>query len=171
VIRAAASRTGAGLIISPPALASSVLAALVLAGLASTPAFSQAEEHFDQGEFYIEGVRTFCPEVETLVRTRAPELIRAEDNFTIILNGPAFEALPPGLRLFVYYQTCAFMAYGDYGQADVFAARTGMEERWLAATDVEAMCQTDLLIQANWAATPDAARCAAIMQAMRDALR
>ncbi len=164
-------RKGTGLIGRLPVFASGVLAGLALIIVASAPAFSQAEEHFDQGEFYIEGVRTFCPEVETLVRTRAPELIRAEDNFTIILNGPAFEALPPGVRLFVYYQTCAFMAYGDYGRADLFAARTGMEERWLAATDVEAMCQTDLLTQAGWAATPDAGRCTAIMQAMRDALR
>ena len=169
-MRKAALRRGTGLIGGQPAVPSSVLRVLLLAGLASTPAFAQ-EEHFDRGQFFIEGVRTHCPEVETLVRTRAPELIRTEDNFMIILNGPAFEALPPGVRLFVYYQTCGFMAYGDYGRADVFAARTGMEERWLAATDVEAMCETDLLIQANWTATPDAARCTAIMQAMRDALR
>lgn len=145
--------------------------AAALISMASPPAFGQAEEHFDQGQFFIEGIRTYCPEVETLVRTRAPELVRVEDNYTIILNGPAFAALPPGLRLFIYYQTCAFMAYRDLGRADVFAAQTGMGERWLAAADVEAMCQTDLLVQAGWTAVPDAARCAAIMQAMRDALR
>jgi hypothetical protein len=150
---------------------SSIIGAIALASMASTGALSQAEEHFDQGAFFIEGVRTYCPEVETLVRTRAPELIQVEDNYIIILNGPAFDALPPGLRLFVYYQTCAFMAYHDLGRADVFAAQTGMGERWLAATDVEAMCQTDLLVQAGWNAVPDATRCAAIMQAMRDALR
>ncbi len=152
-------------------LVAMITAGAALTSMASAQALAQAEEHFDQGQFFIENVRTYCPEVETLVRTRAPELIRVEDNYIIILNGPAFEALPPGLRLFVYYQTCAFMAYHDVARADVYAAQTGVTERWLAATDVEAMCQTDLLVRAGWTAVPDATRCSAIMQAMREVLR
>ncbi len=149
-----------------------IVGVVAAASLASTPAWTQgAEELFDPGQYYIEGVRTYCPEVETLVRTRAPELVQTPDAFTIIINGPAFDALAPGIRLFVYYQTCANMAYHDAALADAYAARLGVTQRWLAAIDIETICQTDLLVQAGWTAVPDAQRCMAIYLTMRDALQ
>jgi hypothetical protein len=140
--------------------------------LSSVPVFAQAEVTYDVGEFTIEGVPAICPEVVTVVRTTGEDqLIYAPDYMTIVINGPAFDQLSPGVRLFLYYHTCAQMFYGDrLGFADRYVVRQGVAQQWLSATALETICETDTLVEAGWPAAPDAERCDAMYQTMRDAL-
>jgi hypothetical protein len=153
----------------PRPLRAALLVAAAVAVSAATPARAQTGE-FDPGQYFIEGVRALCPEVTTIVRNRTDTLIEAPDPYTIVINAGGFSALPPGIRLFIYYQTCAFMFYREATQADAMAVGEGVEALWLSASDVETMCSTTLLVDAGWTGAPDAARCEAIFQAMRGAL-
>ncbi|MCC6736547.1 MAG: hypothetical protein IT534_10540 [Bauldia sp.] len=146
------------------------IAALAMAALASPPASAQIFE-YNQGEYYIEGVRTNCPEVQTAIYNRADTLIEVEDGLIMKINGPTFDTLPPGLRLFVYYDECAMLFYRDFALADARAIAIGLEEQWLTATDIETACTTTLLADTGWANAPDPARCEAMYQVMREALR
>ncbi|MGD9739814.1 MAG: hypothetical protein AB7O56_10840 [Bauldia sp.] len=148
----------------------SLVAAMATLPLLATSALGQArEDHYDPGQFLIEGVLAYCAETETVVRNSGELIVRA-DPFTIAINGPAFDALPPGVRLFTYYHTCAFGFYQDPVRADDIAARTGVEQRWLSVPDVELICTTTTLADAGWTVAPDAARCEAIYATMRQAL-
>jgi hypothetical protein len=143
----------------------------LLAAAATTgSAWAQQTGEFDPGQYLIEGVPARCPEVTTIVRNRTDTLIEATDPYTIVINAGGFAALPPGLRLFIYYQTCAFMFYRDAAPADAHAVNEGVEARWLSAADVETMCTTTLLADTGWTGAPDAVRCEAIFQVMREAL-
>jgi hypothetical protein len=146
-----------------------MMGAATAAALVASSALAQGSgDLYDPGQYYIEGVRAFCGDVETLVRTRAPELIAIQNQFTILINGPAFDALPPGVRLFVYFHTCGMLFFdNNTALADNFAVERGLEGRWLAATDIETVCTTDLLVQAVWTAAPDEARCQVIYDTMR----
>lgn len=150
---------------SPP-----LAAVLALAGLVASPAAAQTFE-YNQGEYYIEGVRTNCPEVQTAIYNRMDTLIEVEDGLVMNINGPVFDALPAGVRLFVYYDECAMLFYRDFALADAQAILIGLDEQWLTATDVETVCTTTILVDAGWANAPDATRCEAMYQAMREALR
>lgn len=133
------------------------------------PATAQ-EQIFQPGQFFIEGVSAYCGDIQTVVRSSGP-LVEAPDTFRIAVNGPSFDALPVTMRLFAYFQTCGMIFYGDdLVAADAFAARRGIRDRWLSAADIEAICQTDDLAEAGWAAAPDATRCEAIYVVMREAL-
>ena len=152
-----------------------LLSALAASCLAGAPAAAQREQVFGQGQYYIEGVRAFCGDIETVVTNQGPELIHSPNPYTIVVNGPVFDTLPPGVRLFVYFQTCGVISYSmmpnGIAIADATAARRGIRERWLAASDIEAICQTGLPAEIGWAQAPDAARCEAIYQVMIDAMR
>ena len=148
----------------------SLLAAIATTTLVASPASAQVAE-FNQGEYYIEGVRTNCPEVQTAIYNRASTLIEIEYGLIIKIHGPAFDALPPGIRLFLYYDECAMLFYRDFALADAQAITIGLDEQWLTATDLETICTTTLVADAGWANAPDAARCEAMYQAMREALR
>lgn len=152
-----------------PAAGRLAIGLAMIAGLAS-PAVAQVGE-FPPGEYQIEGVRAACPEVTTVVRNRTETLIDTPDAYTVVVNAGGFAALPPGVRLFIYYQTCGFMFYQDMALADGVAVREGVAERWLSAADVETMCETTLLVDAGWLGAPDPARCAGIYQLMREALQ
>lgn len=145
--------------------------ALIAAAASSGQAWAQQTGEFDPGQYLIEGIPARCPEVTTIVRNRTDTLIEATDAYTIVINAGGFAALPPGVRLFIYYQTCAFMFYRDAAPADAHAVNEGVEGRWLSAADVETMCTTTLLVDTGWAEAPDAARCEAIFQVMREALQ
>lgn len=144
-------------------------AGIAAATLAAAPAVAQVRE-YDQREFFIEGVNAYCPEMQTAVFNTMDTLIKVEGGIIIQINGPAFDTLPAGVRLFVYFQTCAELFYTDLAQADAQAALIGIDQRWLSAADVEAMCTTPILADAGWANAPDAARCEGIYQTMRGAL-
>ena len=149
-----------------------IAAALMTLPLLVTSAFGQAREDlYDPGQFFIEGVLAYCAETQTVVRSTGPELIGQGDVLTIVINGPAFDALPAGVRLFTYFHTCALMFYQDPARADDLAARTGVQQRWLSVLDVELMCTTPTLVEAGWTAAPDAARCEAIYATMRQAIQ
>lgn len=145
------------------------LAAVALAAQLVSPASAQIGE-YAQGEFYIEGIRAHCPDVTTIVSNRAEEVIAFPDALTILINATAFDALPPGVRFFLYYHTCGQIFYRDMALADGAAVRAGVAARWLSASDVEIICTTPLLTEIGWDGAPDPLRCEAIYQAMREAL-
>lgn len=146
------------------------LLALAAAGLFSAPASAQVAE-YNQGEYVIEGVRTNCPEVQQAIYNQADTLIEVEDGLIMKINGPVFDTLPAGVRLFVFYDECAMLFYRDFTLADQQAILIGLDEQWLTADDVETVCTTTILAEAGWANAPDATRCEAMYQAMREALR
>jgi hypothetical protein len=149
----------------------SIVAALAALPLLATSALGQGREDlYDPGQFFVEGVLAFCAETQTIVRNDPTELIAMADPLTMVINGPAFDALPPGVRLFTYFHTCALMFYQDPARADDIAARTGVQQRWLSVPDVELICTTPTLVDAGWTVAPDAARCEAIYATMRQAL-
>lgn len=138
--------------------------------LTAGPALAQQEQYYDIGEFAVEGIGIYCGDIETYVRSDESELIYAPDYATIVINGPVYDTLSPGLRLFTYYHTCGSIFYGDMALADISAVRRGVSERWLTVDDVETMCSTDTLVEAGWANAPDAERCEGIYSAMREAM-
>lgn len=144
--------------------------ATTIVSLLAFPAGAQ-EQEFGIGEFAVEGIPIYCGDIYTLVRTDETELIYALDYANIVINGPAYDALSPGIRLFAYYQTCGQIFYGDMTLADISAARRGARDRWLTVSDVETMCGTDTLAEAGWSTAPDAERCEAIYQTMREVLQ
>jgi hypothetical protein len=150
-------------------LARMALSAIAVA-LTVIPVRAQ-EQQFGFGEYAVEGVAIYCGDIYTLVRSGETELIYALDYEHIVINGPVFDTLSPGIRLFAYYQTCGQIFYGDATLADTSAVRRGVRDRWLTASDVETMCGTDALAVAGWSAAPDAARCQNIFQVMRAALQ
>lgn len=147
-----------------------ITAALAAASLAVVPAQAQ-EQEFGFGMYAVEGIAAYCGDIYTLVRTDETELIYPLDYENIVINGPVFDTLSPGIRLFAYYQTCGQIFYGDMMLADASATRRGARDRWLTVADVETMCETDTLVEAGWTAAPDAARCENIMQTMRTTLQ
>ena len=148
---------------------------LSMSSVAATPLLAQSSELFNPGEYYIDGIQPACGEFETLVADEGPDLIRPDGTFTIVINGPAFDPLPIQLKLFVYYQTCNAMIFAvreDVVElADTLTARRGIAEGWLTAAVAEAICETDMLVAAGWTAAPDAERCAAIYEVMRQAFQ
>ncbi|HUV32500.1 MAG TPA: hypothetical protein VMW31_02925 [Devosiaceae bacterium] len=139
--------------------------------LLPVPAFSQQQE-FEGNDYRVDGVEAYCSaEMITRVVQESATLIESPKSELIVINGPVFDALPPGVRLFVYFHTCGMKVYHDAAYADVSAARAGMNGRWLSAADVGLMCDTDALTEAGWSEVPDAARCDAIKQTMRAALQ
>jgi hypothetical protein len=146
------------------------LAAAAVLQLGSSQALAQQGELYGAGSFYIDGLQTGCGDAETLVTSAGSDLIYARDAFTIVINRPAFDPLPAGVRLFAYYQTCGamFSRLRPDSQlvADALATRRGLNAGWLTAEVVEQICGTDLLTDAGWAAAPDEARCAAIRHLM-----
>ena len=144
--------------------------AIALLCSAVAPVSAQVEETIDPGEFIIEGYRADCSEVTTIIRQSSEDLIYAPDGFTIIIDGPTYDTLTIGVRLFTYYQTCASMFYGDRLEfADRYAVRTGVERGWLTVADIEAICVANDL-DGIWAANPGPDRCEIIRQAMIEAL-
>lgn len=152
-----------------------LLVALAMSSVAATPLLAQRSELFNPGEYTIDGIQPACGEFETLVAPEGPDLIHPDGTFTIVINGPAFDPLPIQLKLFVYYQTCNAMIFAvreDGVQlADTLAARRGIAEGWLTAAVAEAICETGILVEAGWTAAPDAERCAAIYEIMRQAFQ
>jgi hypothetical protein len=152
-----------------------LLIGLSMSSVATTQLLAQAGELFNPGEYYIDGIQPACGEFETLVAPEGPDLIHPDGTFTIVVNGPAFDPLPTQLKLFVYYQTCNAMIFDvreDAIQlADTLTARRGIAEGWLTAAVAEAICETDMLVEAGWTAAPDADRCAAIYEIMRQAFQ
>jgi hypothetical protein len=152
-----------------------LLVGLSLSSVAATPLVAQGSELFNPGEFYIDGIQPACGEFETLVAPDGPDLIHPDGTFTIVINGPAFDPLPTQLKLFVYYQTCNAMIFAIREDvvplADNLTTRIGIAEGWLTAAVAEAICETDMLVAAGWTAAPDAERCAAIYEIMRQAFQ
>jgi hypothetical protein len=152
-----------------------LLAGLSLLSLAAGPVMGQSSELYTQGEYLIDGIQPACGDVETLVTDEGPELIYARDYLTIVINGPVFDALPTEAKLFAYYETCGMMAFAirdDAAQlADAVTTRRGLADGWMTAAVAEAICETDMMAVAGWTAAPDADRCAAIYEIMREALR
>ena len=131
----------------------------------------QGEQTFQPAQYQIEGVLAYCGDIQTIVRPQSEPLIFAPDGFRIIINGPAFNDLPRGVRLFLYYHTCGTIFYGDdLALADSFAVRSGARGQWLLAADLEFICQTDNLVGAGWHFAPDSARCENIVDLMIEAL-
>lgn len=147
-----------------------IAVAVAFASLMAVPASAQ-EQEFDFGMYAVEGIAAYCGEIYTLVRSDETELIYPLDYENIVINGPVFDTLSPGIRLFAYYQTCGQIFYDDMVLADASATRRGARDRWLTVDDVETMCETDTLIVAGWTAAPDAERCEGIMQTMRAILQ
>ena len=146
------------------------LQALAVGALLASPSLAQVEEQFDQREYYIDGVQVDCGDVVTIVRRDETELIYAKDYSTIVIHGTVFDTLPPGLRLFAYFQTCSMIFYDDATPADASAIRRGMANQWLSVADIETMCQTNTLLEAGWSVAPDGPRCDAIIEIVRAAL-
>lgn len=146
-----------------------LFAACAASALALTPALAE-ETVFDVGLYGVDGIMIYCGDIYTIVRTEETELIYALDYENIVINGPVYDTLSPGIRLFAYYQTCGQMFYGDMALADMSATRRGARDRWLTVDDVETMCETDTLAEAGWTTAPDAERCEAIYQTMRELL-
>lgn len=138
-------------------------------------ALAQQGELYAPGYFFIDGVQSGCGDVETLVTDDVADLIYPKDAFTIVVNGPAFEPLPTGVKLFVFYQTCGMMFYRNRPDsdlvADTLATRRGLADGWMTTAVVDQICQTDLLAQTGWTLAPEAARCAAIYERVRQALQ
>lgn len=148
-----------------------MVAVSALGALLAGPATAQgAEQVFDPSQFFIEGVRAYCGDITTIVRTNAPELIRIENDYTFILNGPVFDSFSPGVRLFVYFQTCGILFYGDMTNADASAARQGAAQHWISAEDLETICDADIMLAAGWENAPDDARCDAIYDIVLQAM-
>jgi hypothetical protein len=139
--------------------------------VASGQALAQQGELYGPGYFYIDGLQSGCGDVETLVTNEGPDLIYPKDAFTIVVNGPAFDPLPKGLKLFAFYQTCGMMFYRNREDselvADTLATRRGLAEGWMTAAVAEQICETDLLAEAGWTLAPNAVRCAAIYERVR----
>jgi hypothetical protein len=152
-----------------------LLLGLSMSAVGATPLLAQRSELFNPGEYVIDGIQPACGEFETLVAPDGPDLIHPDGTFTIVINGPAFDPLPTQLKLFVYYQTCNAIIFAireDGVQlADTLTARRGIAEGWLTAAVVEAICDSDILVAAGWTAAPDAERCAAIIEIMRQAIQ
>jgi hypothetical protein len=150
-----------GLFLSAGAVTSIIAAAPAMAQIAS----------YDQGSFYIQGMPAFCEGTTTQIFNTLPDLIIAPDYYTVNINGPAFDTLPAGIQLFAYYNTCSKLFYrDDVAAADAQTVRTGVGQHWLAPADLQQMCETDILAQANWIERPDATRCAAMYDTMRTLL-
>jgi hypothetical protein len=149
-----------------------VLAAAACLG--GAPVHAQQGELYPPGYFLIDGVQAGCGDVETLVTSQGADLIYPEGAYTIVVNGPDFDPLPTGVKLFAYYQTCGMMLFHirEDGSlvADSLATRRGLTNGWMTMAVAEQICETDLLARAGWTLAPDAARCAAIYDSVRQAL-
>lgn len=148
-----------------------VLAAVLATALAA-PTLAK-DQVFTSAEFNIEGVRAYCGNemLKTTMAEEADTLIGFPQPSNLTINAPVFATLPVGVRLFVYYHACGMMVYRNPSLSDLSAVRVGVRDRWLSVADIEAICASDLLVEAGWENAPDAERCDAIKQTMREQMR
>jgi hypothetical protein len=105
-------------------------------------------ELLEPGAYKIRGRALRCGSAQTLV---APEFWDYGGSLpdVIIVNPVRMRKLPWRTQLFVYYHECAHQTVGaDEVAADCRAIRTGKEQGWLRASDVERIC-TGLFIQSE----------------------
>lgn len=147
------------------------LGALVgFALLAPTAGLAQDSQVYEQREYLIDGWMTNCGEAQTIVATHAPLLIQEQNlGLEILIDNSRFDPLPTGVKLFVYYQVCTNMFFLNQLQADSYATSIGLREGWLTRSDIDALCQTDLVPLEWWPDKPNAERCATIAGALPDA--
>ena len=97
-------------------------------------------ELLEPGTYTIRGRTLRCGDAQTLV---APEFWDYGGSLPdlIIVNPDRMRALPWRTQLFVYYHECAHQSVGsDEVAADCQAIRTGRDQGWLRAGDVEKVC-------------------------------
>lgn len=122
-------------------------------------------ELLEPGAYEIRGRSLRCGNAQTLV---APEFWDYGGSLPeiIIVNPVRMRDLPWRTQLFVYFHECAHQTVGaDEVAADCQAIRTGRDEGWLRAGDVEKIC-TGLFLhsQGDRYHPPGPQRCAYLRQ-------
>lgn len=144
----------------------------VLSLIAAGPAFAQDGQVYQQGDYFIDNQSTNCGEAQTVVANRAEFLIQERNaGLEIVIDQGRFDPLPHGVKLFIYYQFCTNMFFLDEVMADNYATGVGLREGWMTTDVVDLVCNPAVAPLEMWPDKPDATRCAAIAELVRNSLR